>query len=116
MSFPIKDTDLNVKLGLMDGVPAGVYEDLKGGKKEIDLATLPQKVVSFVKNVTDNKGKIFYDGKSFFRFHCGKRRYRISYVFEEIGSCGWKEKIVSICEVCGGVKKKEKIDLSGIPF
>lgn len=101
------------------GIPVTVYENLHGGndQKEVNLAGLPLHVGCLIRNIKNNLGSRFYQGKSlFFGIHCLTRRHRVSYVIEALGTSAFRERIVSICEVCGNKKEKTRYDDSGVPF
>ena len=100
-------------------VPVGAYEILHGGDcpEELNLDALPLHVGCFIRGIKNNLSSKFYYGKSlFFGIHCWTRRHRVSYVIETMGTCALKERVVSICEICGDRKQKTVYDGSGVPF
>src|SRR3989344_7488345 len=115
MTRLLKGTNPIKKWGAMGGVPVSVFEDMKGGKKELDPAKLPEKIRSAVTEIKNNLSQIYHT-KSILGFHHFTRRHKLTYVIEELGSCGWRELVVSVCPVCGDKKEALRENLSGIPF
>ena len=113
---PIEGTGPGIVWEPMDGVPVMFFEDLNGdGKGELQPSKLPTKVRAVIAEIQGNLSRIYYS-KSFVSFHCWRRRYKLRYVVEEIGSCGWLEMRICICPVCGNKKERIYENLSGVPF
>ena len=114
--LPVEGTNPGIVWGPMDGVPVGVFEGLNGdGKGELQTIKLPTKVQVAIAEIHGNLSRV-YHAKSLLSFHCWRRRHKLRYVVEELGSCGWREACVSVCPVCGDKKERVYEDLSGVPF